>query len=95
MNSSCWYLCNEENKHYIEWFELGSQTDLHSVSNMYNRNEQKNKRKNFEVDYIRKMSESVIILSIRFCKVVAGLNKLGMLDLILEYHKMKKGHISQ
>ena len=41
MNSRVWYQCNEENEDDIELFELGLQTDSHSVIDVYNVNEQK------------------------------------------------------
>ena len=41
MNSRGWYWCDEENEYHIEWFELGLQTSLHSVIEVYNMNEQK------------------------------------------------------
>ena len=46
MNSRGWYRCDEENDRklnlHIEWFELGSQTSLHSVIDVYNMNEHYN-----------------------------------------------------
>ena len=41
MNSRVWYPCNEENDYHIELFELGLQTDFHSVIDVFNMNEQK------------------------------------------------------
>ena len=38
MNSRGWYRCDEENEYHIEWFELGLQTNLHSVIEVYNMN---------------------------------------------------------